>query len=452
MTNKFALTVRVITLLAAAGSLARGDYPIASHRYLADPSPLVHDGRVYIYCSNDDESPVEGSYNIPNVVCISTGDMKNWTDHGIVLDAARDTAWAKKSWAPSAVERDGKFFLYFGNGGANIGVAVADSPTGPFRDALGKPLLEHGTSGVQPAKNMWLFDPGAFIDEDGQAYLYFGGNGDENVRVAKLKRDMITLDGNVIKMSAQDFFEAAWVFKRNGIYYFTYSANPRAGMSFDYMMSTEGPISGFTYAGKTSDQPPLNDNNHHAAHFEFKGTWYEVYHNRIVANEAGIPTGFRRNIAIDTFDFDARGRIIKKVPTFDSVVQVGFLDPFKRVEAETFNVQKGIETEPCTAGGMNLCDIQNDDWVKLRGVDFGDGVSSFTASAAGEKGGRIELRVGGPEGLLLGTCEIPADGSPQDWKEVDCKVRRITGVVDVCLKFVGGEGDLFNVDWWQFKR
>lgn len=450
--RKFAFGSLLFLVLAVQTSVVQADYPVISNRYLADPASLVHDGRVYVYCSNDDESPVEGSYNIPNVVCISTSDMKNWTDHGIVFDAARDTGWAKKSWAPAAIERDGKFFLYFGNGGANIGVAVADSPTGPFKDAIGKPLLEHGTPGVQPARNMWLFDPGAFIDDDGQAYLYFGGNGDNNVRVVKLKRDMITLDGEVIKMNAQNFFEAAWVFKRNGIYYFTYSANPRAGMSFDYMTSTEGPISGFTYAGKTSDQPPLNDNNHHAAHFEFKGKWYEVYHNRIVANEAGIPTGFRRNIAIDSFDFDDQGKIIKKVPTFDSVVQIGWLDPFKRVEAETFAAQKGIETEPCKAGGMNLCDIQNGDWVKLRGVNFGDGVSSFTASAAGGKGGKIEIRVGGPEGLLLGTCDIAAGGAPQEWKEVRGKIRKITGAVDVCLTFVGGEGDLFNVDWWQFEK
>ncbi len=452
MNKQFTLELLFLCLFGATSSVVQADYPIMSNRYLADPASLVHNGRVYVYCSNDDESPVQGGYNIPNVVCISTSDMKNWTDHGIVFDAARDTTWAKKSWAPTAIERDGKFFLYFGNGGANIGVAVSDSPTGPFKDVLGKALLEHGTPGVQPARNMWLFDPGAFIDDDGQAYLYFGGNGDDNVRVAKLKRDMITLDGEVIKMSAQNFFEAAWVFKRNGIYYFTYSANPRAGMSFDYMTSTESAISGFVYAGKTSDQPPLNDNNHHAAQFEFKGKWYEVYHNRIVANEADIPTGFRRNIALDSIDFDNDGKIVKKIPTLDNVVQVRFLDPFKRVEGETFNAQKGIETEPCKAGGMNLCDIQNGDWMKLRGVNFGDGVRSFKASVAGEKGGKIEVRVGSPEGLVLGTCNVSATGGPQEWKEVSCDMRRITGAIDVCLKFVGDEGDLFSIDWWQFTK
>ena len=452
MKKMFTMELLLYCLFGIMSSTVKADYPIISNRYLADPAALVHEGRVYVYCSNDDESPVQGGYNIPNVVCISTNDMKNWTDHGIIFDAARDTTWAKKSWAPTPIERDGRFFLYFGNGGANIGVAVSDSPTGPFKDVRGKPLLEHSTPGVQPARNMWLFDPGAFIDDDGQAYLYFGGNGDNNVRVVKLKRDMMTLEGEVIKMQAKNFFEAAWVFKRNSIYYFTYSANPKAGMSFDYMMSTESPISGYTYAGRTSDQPPLNDNNHHAAQFEFKGKWYEIYHNRIVANEAGIPTGFRRNIALDSFDFDDEGKIIKKVPTLDNVVQVGFIDPFQRVEGETFNAQKGIETEPCKAGGMNLCDIQSGDWVKLRGVDFGDGARSFKVSIAGEKGGKIEVRIGSSEGLLLGTCDVPATGGSQEWEEATTNIKRITGAIDVCLKFVGGDGDLFNVDWWQFSK
>jgi len=208
-------------LLAACTMPLSADYPIASHRYLADPTPLVTKDRVYIYCSNDDESPVEGSYNIPNVICVSTSDMKNWTDHGSVFRASEETKWAKKTWAPGAIERDGKFFLYFGNGGGNIGVVVGDSPIGPFKDVLGKPLIEHGTPGVQPAKNMWLFDPGVFIDDDGQAYIYFGGNGDDNVRVARLKKDMITLDGEVMKMTAPNFFEAAWVNKYKGVYYFS---------------------------------------------------------------------------------------------------------------------------------------------------------------------------------------------------------------------------------------
>ncbi|MCX8157372.1 MAG: glycoside hydrolase family 43 protein [Verrucomicrobiae bacterium] len=428
------------------------DYPIVSHRYLADPSSLVTKDRVYIYCSNDDESPVQGSYNIPNVICVSSSDMKNWTDHGSVFRASDSTTWAKRTWAPAAIERDGKFFLYFGNGGANIGVAVGETPIGPFKDPLGKPLITHNTPGVQPARNMWLFDPGAFIDDDGQAYLYFGGNGDDNVRVAKLKPDMITLDGEVIKMNATNFFEAAWVFKRNGVYYFTYSTTPRAQMRIDYMTSNH-PINGYTYRGVVADQPPINNNNNHAAQFEFKGRWYHVYHNRIVARQAGIPTGFRRNLAIEEFGFNDDGSIKKVVYTTNGVQQIGRVNPYARVEGETFHAQHGVETEPAGEGGMCLTDLQHGDWVRVVGVDFGArGAKQFTARvASGEAGGAIELRLGGPEGQLVGTCKVENTGGWQSWKTVTCEVKGATGVHDLCLKFTGGDKALLNLDYWQFE-
>nr|AIA95226.1 CAZy families CBM6/GH43 protein [uncultured Sorangium sp.] len=117
---------------------------------------------------------------------------------------------------------------------------------------------------------------------------------------------MVTLDGEVIKMNAPNFFEAAWVWKRNGIYYFSYSTTPKAQMRIDYMTSDK-PTEGFVYKGIVGDQPPINNNNNHAAEFPFKDRWYHVYHNRIVAKEAGIPTGFRRNLAIEEFEYE-KGR------------------------------------------------------------------------------------------------------------------------------------------------
>jgi arabinoxylan arabinofuranohydrolase len=450
-TFKLSTVVGIATILAVVPNI-RADYPIMSQRYLADPSSLVTKDRVYIYCSDDDESPLQGGYNIPDVVCVSSSDMKNWTDHGPVFRAETATKWAKKTWAPAAIERDGKFFLYFGNGGADIGVVVAPTPIGPFTDPLGKNLINHRTPGVQPSTNMWLFDPGVFIDDDGQAYIYFGGNDDYNVRAAKLNRDMISLDGEVIKMHAPNFFEAAWVFKRNGTYYFSYSTTPKAQMRIDYMTS-DSPAGGFTYRGVVADQPPINNNNNHAAQFEFKGRWYHVYHNRIVAKEAGIPTGFRRNLALEEFSFNDDGSIKQAVFTTNGVVQLGHLNPYVRVEGETFNAQRGVETEPCSGGGMNLTDINSGDWVRIVGVDFGaQGAKKFSASVAGAgQGGNIELHLGALDGTLIGTCHVQNTGGQQTWKTATCDVSSATGVQDLYLKFTGGGGSLFNVDFWQFE-
>lgn len=438
-------------LLLAVPLPMRADYPVASQRYLADPAVLVTKDRVYVYCSDDDESPLEGSYNIPDVVCVSSSDMKNWTDHGIVF-RADSTRWAKKSWAPTPVSRDGKYFLYFGNGGVDIGVAVSTNPAGPFIDPLGKHLVSHGTPGVQPAKNMWLFDPAVFVDDDGQAYMYFGGNGDDNVRVIRLNRDMTSVAGPAQVMHAPDFFEASWMHKRNGVYYFSYSTNPKAGMRIDYMTS-DNPTNGFVYRGVLAGQPPLNNNNNHASEFEFKGRWYHAYHNRIVAQEAGIPTGFRRNLAIEQFDYNNDGSIRQVVYTTNGVAQIGHVDPFVRVEAETFNAQHGIKTEPCSAGGMDVCNVHNGAWLRLAGVDFGNkGAGKFTASvASAAAGGKIELRLGGLAGRLIGVCEAGPTGGWQSWKTVECKAADAIGVQDLYLIFTGGDGPLFNMDWWKFE-
>jgi len=449
--NKLLITC----ILAATASFAprlMADYPVASHRYLADPSPLVTKDRVYIYCSDDDESPVEGGYNIPDVVCVSSSDMKNWTDHGSVFWPEKTTSWAKRSWAPAAIERDGKFFLYFGNGGGGIGVVCSTNPVGPFTDPLGKELISHGTPGVQPSTNMWLFDPGVFIDDNGQAYIYFGGNDDCNVRAAKLNRDIISLDGEVIKMHATNFFEAAWVFKRQGLYYFSYSSTPKAQMRIDYQTS-DNPTNDFTYRGAVADQPPINNNNNHAAQFEFKGRWYHVCHNRIVAKQAGIPTAFRRNLALEEFSFNEDGGIKKVIFTTNGVAQLGQFNPYVRVEGETFNAQHGVKTEPCSSGGMNLTDLNNSDWVRIVGVDFGSkGAKKFNARVASAgQGGNIELRLGGLDGKLIGTCNVDSTGGQQTWKDVSCEATGATGVQDLYLKFTGGEGSLFNVDSWKFE-
>jgi arabinoxylan arabinofuranohydrolase len=454
------ITIALVGVLFASIFLPRiaADYPVMSHRYLADPSSLVTPGRVYVYCSNDDENPTgdetaKGSYAIPNVICVSTSDMKNWTDHGSVWRPENGTTWAKKSWAPAAAMRNGTFYLYYGNGGGNIGVATSNSPTGPFIDPLGMCLADGNTPGVKPYKNMWLFDPATFIDDNGQAYFYFGGNGDDNVRIARLKPDLISFAGDVMRMTAPNFFEAAWVFKRNDIYYFAYSTTPKAAMRIDYMTS-DNPVTGFTYRGILADQPPLNNNNNHAAEFEFKGRWYHVYHNRIVAKEAGIRAEFRRNIALEEFGFNDDGTIKKVTCTTDGVAQIGHLDPYARVEGETFNAQKGIKTEPCSAGGMNLTSIDDGDWVCVRGVDFGaKGASTFSARVASAgASGAIELRLGSPDGRLVGICKVGNTGGWQAWKAVSCKVDGSAGVHDLYLKFTGKDGALFNFDWWRFEQ
>ncbi len=460
--HHFSNRIRGVHLLAAAAAstamFASGtslaDYPIASHRYLADPASLVHDGRVYLYCSNDDDNVIAGGgdngYKMASIVLVSSSDLKNWTDHGEVIRAPRDASWAYNTWAPAVIERSDTFYMYFGNSGGGIGVAKSSSPLGPFEDAKGSALITGSTPGAS-GQNMWLFDPGVFIDDDEQAYVYFGGNGDSNVRVIKLNDDMVSVSGSATSITAKGFFEASWMHKRGDTYYFSYSTNPANGMRIDYLTS-KSPTTGFTYRGVVGDQPPSNSNNNHAAVFELNGAWYHAYHNRFVANEADEPTTYRRNIALESLTYKDDGSIVPVTYTRDGLEQLHPLDPYERVEGETFNEQNGVETEPCAAGGMNLSNIEDGDWVRLRGVEFGAaGAESFTARVASAgQGGSIELRLDAADGTLVGTCNVPSTGDWQEWVDTSCAVDGAVGEHDLFLVFTGGASYLFNVDFWQF--
>jgi len=447
---RHAIVAAFFFTLLAPGPRALADYPIVSHRYLADPGALVYNGTVYLYDSNDDDNPVAGGYEMKSIVCVSSSDLKNWTDHGEVFRVPMDATWAGNSWAPAAVARNGKIYLYFGNNASGVGVASSATPLGPFADAAGKALVNASTPGASGTSS-WLFDPSVFVDDDGQAYLTFGGNGANNARIIKLNSDMISVSGSAIALTAQNFFEASWLYKRNGLYYFTYSNNPSSGQDIDYMTSSS-PTSGYTYRGHVAGQPPLNSNNNHHADFPFNGTWYLSYHNRAVAMQAGISPTYRRNLGIEQLNFNADGTIQQVTYTTDGVTQIGNLNPYVRVEAETINAQSGIETETCSEGGMDVFNIQNGDWIRVRGVDFGAGAVGFSArvaSAAG--GGNIELHLGTLTGTLIGTCAVPVTGSSQTWVSSSCKVTGATGVKDFYLKFTGGSsGTLFSVDYWQF--
>lgn len=220
--------VPAFLLVLLAASRGRADYPIASHRYVADPGSLVSGGRVYLYGSNDDDNAVAGGYDMKSFICVSSSDLKNWTDHGEVLRVPADAAWAGHAWAPFALEKGGKFYLYFGNNASGIGVASSASPTGVFKDAKGSVLVNGSTPGASGTNN-WLFDPGGLIDDDGQAYLAFGGNGENNARIIELNADLVSVAGSAAQLSVRGFFEASFLFKRSDLYYFAYSTNPGNG-------------------------------------------------------------------------------------------------------------------------------------------------------------------------------------------------------------------------------
>jgi len=142
--------------------------PIVQTYFTADPAPMVYNDTVYLYTSHDEDSTVNNFFTMYDWRCYSSTDMVNWTDHGAVA-SLKNIAWFDKNngaWAPQCIARNGKFYLYVPIHGGGISVLVGDSPTGPFRDVLGKRLID--------SEHIWNdIDPTIFVDDDGQAYLYW---------------------------------------------------------------------------------------------------------------------------------------------------------------------------------------------------------------------------------------------------------------------------------------
>ncbi len=423
--------------------------PIISQKYTADPNAMVWNDRVYVYCSRDDNNG-EG-YDIVDYTLVSSDDMVNWTDHGEVFLVPRDASWAGRAYAPGCVHKDGKFYLYFPDGGASIGVAVANRPEGPFKDALGKAIVNKS----MPNCNVeWLFDPAAFIDDDGQAYLYFGGGGSTpgiNLRVIKLNDDMISTNGTAVTINAPRSFEAAFMHKSNGIYYFSYSTDfDGSSARIDYMTS-DNPMTGFEYKGIILDNPSVdgkninNYNNNHASLAKFKDNWYVFYHDRRISGET-----FKRSVSVDLAHFNADGTMKQSTCTSEGPPQIKSLNPYDTVQAETINLQSGIKTGVCSEGGIMVTSISDGDYIRLKGVDFGDGAERFEVRAASNSsGGNIEMRLGSLTGKLVGTCEITSTGGWTTWETFRCDVSDCSGENNLYLVFKGS-GEPFRLNWWRF--
>lgn len=286
------------------------DQPLVSHLFTADPSAHVFDGRIYVYPSHDRETDIPDNdngdqYDMADYHVLSLASIDgSVTDHGVAL-ALDDIPWASRQlWAPDAAVKDETYFLYFPardrDGIFRIGVAVSSRPHGPF------------IPDPEPIGGSYSIDPCSFVDDDGQAYLYFGGlwggqlqcwsNGQFDPagkeplgnapallpRVARLGDERRSFDGDILPLAILDgdgqplqaddhdrrFFEAAWMHKKDGLYYFSYSTGDTHYLVY---ATGDNPLGPFTYRGRILE-PVVGWTTHHSI-VEFQGKWYLFYHD-----------------------------------------------------------------------------------------------------------------------------------------------------------------------------
>jgi beta-xylosidase len=270
--------------------------------YTADPHAVVFDGTYYVYPTSDKDQWLTTDFSV-----WSSQDLIHWQNEGMVLDVAHDLHWAKvRAWAPAMVRRDGKYFFYFG-AEQKIGVAVSDRPVGPFVDPLGRPLVE--PSNKYPGQ---AIDPFAFVDDDGQAYLYYGQG---NLYVDRLRPDMITLDGTPTRLTPSHFNEGVFMFKRGAVYYFMWSENDARDVNYRVAYGTAqsplGPIDVPADNVVLQKHGQARGTGHHSV-VQAPGTdrWYIFYHRHAIPNGSG----YLRETCLAAMEFEPDGRIKKIDP------------------------------------------------------------------------------------------------------------------------------------------
>lgn len=416
--------------------------PIIQTKYTADPAPMVYNDTVFLYTTHD-EDDAEG-FKMQDWLLYTSTDMVNWTDHGVVA-SLKSFDWVKRdngAWAEQVVERNGKFYMYCPIHGNGIGVLVSNSPYGPFKDPLGKPLVWQ--------KEHWDdIDPTVFIDEDGQAYMYWGN---PNCYYVKLNEDMISYSGDIVKLkeTPEHYQEGPWFYKRNGHYYlaFAFTCCPE-GIGYAMSDSPTGPWKTKGYIMRPTERTRGN----HPGIMDYKGKSYVFGLNYDLLKLETNTHYERRSVSVAEMHYNEDGTI-QEVPYWadTKLEQIGTFNPFRKVEAETMAWGYGLKTAPNADKSLSVVDVNNGEYICVRGVNFGKNKARrFEVSALPLEGGNLKIRLDVPDGKIVGNVNIPQGNETSKYELYSCEVNAVSGIHDLYLSFEGENNkDLFELDYWKF--
>ncbi|WP_304312841.1 glycoside hydrolase family 43 protein [Phocaeicola plebeius] len=416
--------------------------PIIQTKYTADPAPMVYNDTVFLYTTHD-EDDAEG-FKMQDWLLYTSTDMVNWTDHGVVA-SLKSFDWVKRdngAWAEQVVERNGKFYMYCPIHGNGIGVLVSNSPYGPFKDPLGKPLVWQ--------KEHWDdIDPTVFIDEDGQAYMYWGN---PNCYYVKLNEDMISYSGDIVKLkeTPEHYQEGPWFYKRNGHYYLAFASTccPE-GIGYAMSDSPTGPWKTKGYIMRPTERTRGN----HPGIMDYKGKSYVFGLNYDLLKLETNTHYERRSVSVAEMHYNEDGTI-QEVPYWadTKLEQIGTFNPFRKVEAETMAWGYGLKTAPNADKSLSVVDVNNGEYICVRGVNFGKNKAHrFEVSALPLEGGNLKIRLDAPDGKIVGNVNIPQGNETSKYELYSCEVNAVSGIHDLYLSFEGENNkDLFELDYWKF--
>jgi hypothetical protein len=433
-------------LFIATATIAQN--PFVMDRFTADPSARVFEGRVYVYPSHDirkDTGFFATWFCMEDYHIYSSENLTEWTDHGMFLHQ-RDVPWIDTTtfsmWAPDCIEKDGKYYFYFPSTaidksegrGRRVGVAVADSPTGPF---VPQP---------EPMKGVFGIDPNPFIDRDGQAYLYWGGG--EKLYMAKLKANMLELETEpqVVMELPPKFKEGPYVFERNGIYYFTFPHVPKTTERLVYAIG-DNPMGPFEFKGLIMAESPIGCWTNHHSIIEYNEQWYLFYHH----NDLSPNFDKNRSIRVDSLFFNADGTIQEVIPTLRGV---GISKATTEIQLDRYSAlsEKGASIDfidsTNTKLGWKTILSDKDSWVRYNKVDLkNENLSTLIARLKADESGMLELRLNALDGPVVAQLNTT---KTQGWNGITVSLEKFpAGIHDLFL--ISKSTSSVEIDWVKFE-
>lgn len=399
--------------------------------YVADPTSRVwQDGKLYIYGSTD---TVPENYCSKTYHVLSTNNLQDWTLHH------KSFQWKETLYAPDIMYKDGTYYLYYDIPNGEEYVATSHSPIGPFQD---------GTKIEGPKQ----IDPNIFIDDDGQAYYFWG---QFSAKGAKMNPDLKTLDWSsmkegIVTEKEHGFHEGSYVIKRGKYYYFIYADISRRGRPtcLGYSMSTS-PLGPYEYKGIIIDNTGCDPKtwNNHGSIVEFNGQWYVFYHRSTHASHA------MRKACVEPIHFNEDGTIDEVEMTSQGVF--GPLNAFKETDAAKACWMKGnarIQRMTDNREREELGNIRSGDIAAWKYLNFEEkGTKCFHVRVKSEQAGSILVRIDGPDGKIISTLSIPANS---EWATYEAECKNVSGIHSVWLEFHGSASDknLFSLDKFHFSN
>lgn len=477
--------------LAAYKSIGKHN-PLMGHKFGADPFGMVDGDRLYVYMTDDHIYNSQTGRPIPdsdysdckNVSIISSDDLVNWTDHGTqpVAGLGGGTGpakWANNMWAPCAAHKtiDGKekYFLYFADNANGIGVLTADSPYGPWKQPDGmNQLISRSTPNCWNVT--WLFDPAVLVDDDGKAYLYFGGGvpgGKESdpgtARCVQLGDNMTSIVGTPQTINPPYLFEDAGINKVGGKYIYSYCSNWTGnnipGVANIAYMVSDKPLGPFEYVGRCFDNPGGaswsggGGNNHHAI-VEFMGKYYILYHTRALKSamretNTDITDGMEvRSACISDIKVDTVNARITNLSsseiTQEGVSQVRNFNPYRTIPGPTMAWERNVTTKYFQYGSEWICtaEMNSGSWICVSNVDFGSGASGFKAEVKGSGLLAVSVKSPGRSGTCVTLVEID---SPDEYSKVYVPlVQEMKGIKEKL--FITSNDNNISLKSWSFIR